>query len=54
MKGGNYLKKDILALETPHIGYVIRETENIIKVLGYFAHIIIDILIVMTFYSGLA
>jgi hypothetical protein len=28
MTGGNYLNKDVLALETSHIGYVIRETEN--------------------------
>ena len=28
MTSGNYLNKDVLALETPHIGYVIRETEN--------------------------
>jgi hypothetical protein len=28
MTGGNYLNKDVLALETPRIGYVIRETEN--------------------------
>jgi hypothetical protein len=28
-----YLNKDVLALETPHIGYVIRETEN--KIIVY-------------------
>jgi hypothetical protein len=28
MTSGIYLNKDVLALETPHIGYVIRETEN--------------------------
>ena len=28
MSSGIYLNKDVLALETPHIGYVIRETEN--------------------------
>ena len=33
MTGGNYLNKDVLALETPHIGYVIRETEN--KIIVY-------------------
>jgi hypothetical protein len=25
---GNYLDKDVLALETPRIGYVVRETED--------------------------
>ena len=25
---GNYLRKDVLALETPRIGYVVRETED--------------------------
>jgi hypothetical protein len=33
MTSGNYLNKDVLALETPHIGYVIRETEN--KIIVY-------------------
>ena|ERR671921_2643304 len=33
MTGGNYLNKDVLALETPRIGYVIRETEN--KIIVY-------------------
>jgi hypothetical protein len=33
MTGGNYLNKHVLALETPHIGYVIRETEN--KIIVY-------------------
>ena len=33
MTGGNYFNKDVLALETPHIGYVIRETEN--KIIVY-------------------
>lgn len=33
MTGGNYLNKDVLALETPHIGYVIKETEN--KIIVY-------------------
>jgi hypothetical protein len=33
MTTGNYLNKDVLALETPHIGYVIRETEN--KIIVY-------------------
>ena len=33
MTGGNYVNKDVLALETPHIGYVIRETEN--KIIVY-------------------
>ena len=33
MTRGNYLNKDVLALETPHIGYVIRETEN--KIIVY-------------------
>ena len=33
MTGGNYLNKDVLALEKPHIGYVIRETEN--KIIVY-------------------
>ena len=33
MNGGNYLNKDVQALETPHIGYVIRETEN--KIIVY-------------------
>ena len=28
MTSGRYFSKDVLALETPHIGYVIRETEN--------------------------
>jgi hypothetical protein len=33
MSSGTYLNKDVLALETPHIGYVIRETEN--KIIVY-------------------
>ncbi len=33
MTSGIYLNKDVLALETPHIGYVIRETEN--KIIVY-------------------
>jgi hypothetical protein len=33
MRSGIYLNKDVLALETPHIGYVIRETEN--KIIVY-------------------
>ena len=33
MREGNYLNKDVLALETPRIGYVIRETEN--KIIVY-------------------
>jgi hypothetical protein len=33
MTSGNYLNKDVLALETPRIGYVIRETEN--KIIVY-------------------
>jgi hypothetical protein len=33
MSSGNYLNKDVLALETPHIGYVIRETED--KIIVY-------------------
>ena len=33
MTSGIYLYKDVLALETPHIGYVIRETEN--KIIVY-------------------
>ena len=33
MSSGIYLNKDVLALETPHIGYVIRETEN--KIIVY-------------------
>jgi hypothetical protein len=33
MTGGNYLNKDVLAIETPRIGYVIRETEN--KIIVY-------------------
>jgi hypothetical protein len=33
MTGGNYLNKDVLALEMPHIGYVIRDTEN--KIIVY-------------------
>jgi hypothetical protein len=28
MTSGRYFSKDVVALETPHIGYVIRETEN--------------------------
>jgi hypothetical protein len=28
MISGKYFSKGVLALETPHIGYVIRETEN--------------------------
>jgi hypothetical protein len=33
MTSGICLNKDVLALETPHIGYVIRETEN--KIIVY-------------------
>lgn len=33
MTSGIYLNKDVLALETPHIGYVIKETEN--KIIVY-------------------
>jgi hypothetical protein len=33
MTSSIYLNKDVLALETPHIGYVIRETEN--KIIVY-------------------
>ncbi len=33
MSSGIYLNKDVLALETPRIGYVIRETEN--KIIVY-------------------
>jgi hypothetical protein len=33
MTSGNFLNKDVLALETPRIGYVIRETEN--KIIVY-------------------
>jgi hypothetical protein len=33
MTSAIYLNKDVLALETPHIGYVIRETEN--KIIVY-------------------
>ena len=33
MTSGIYLNKDVLALETPRIGYVIRETEN--KIIVY-------------------
>ena len=28
MISGKYFRKGVLALETPHIGYVVRETEN--------------------------
>jgi hypothetical protein len=30
---GNYLNKDVLALETPRIGYVVRETDD--KIIVY-------------------
>ena len=33
MTSGKYLNKDVLALETPHIGHVIRETED--KIIVY-------------------
>jgi hypothetical protein len=33
MTSGIHLNKDVFALETPHIGYVIRETEN--KIIVY-------------------
>ena len=33
MTVGNYLHKAVLALETPRIGYVVRETEN--KIIVY-------------------
>jgi hypothetical protein len=33
MTSGIYLNKHVLALETPHIGYVIKETEN--KIIVY-------------------
>jgi hypothetical protein len=33
MTSSIYLNKDVLALETPHIGYVMRETEN--KIIVY-------------------
>ena len=35
MTSEKYLNKDVLALETPHIGYVIRETED--KIIVYMA-----------------
>jgi hypothetical protein len=33
MTSGKYLHKDVLALETPQIGYVVRETED--KIIVY-------------------
>ena len=33
MTSGKYFNKGVLALETPHIGYVVRETEN--KIIVY-------------------
>jgi hypothetical protein len=33
MSSGRYFSKDVLALETPHIGYVVTETED--KIIVY-------------------